>query len=119
VRDILKLLNDFKIVKTYEIIKFEQINDSYLFKCKISLIDDTDLFVLESLRNGEINYSYHWQDHNMKLITRWDNAPHHKEIGTYPHHLHDPDLKPSNKVNLEELLTLIEKKIQSKNPINS
>lgn len=23
-----------------------------------------------------------------KLITRWDNANHHKHISTYPHHIH-------------------------------
>ena len=25
---------------------------------------------------------------NGQLIIRWDNAPHHKQIQTYPHHKH-------------------------------
>ena len=35
-----------------------------------------------------IKYRYQLQDHNDLLVRRWDNAPHHKEISTYPHHCH-------------------------------
>jgi hypothetical protein len=34
-------------------------------------------------------YRHHWQDRNGSLVRRWDNAPHHPEIETFPHHLHD------------------------------
>lgn len=34
-------------------------------------------------------YRHHWQDKNGHLLKRWDNAPHHPEIDTFPHHLHD------------------------------
>lgn len=34
-------------------------------------------------------YHHHWQDSNGRLIKRWDNAPHHPEIETFPHHLHE------------------------------
>ena len=34
-------------------------------------------------------YRHHWQDGNGVLIKRWDNAPHHPTIDTFPHHLHD------------------------------
>jgi hypothetical protein len=33
-------------------------------------------------------YRHHWQDGNGVLIKRWDNAPHHPAIETFPHHLH-------------------------------
>ncbi|MHB8232628.1 MAG: toxin-antitoxin system TumE family protein [bacterium] len=36
----------------------------------------------------ERSYSYHWQDENQNLILRWDNAPHHNRILTFPHHKH-------------------------------
>lgn len=30
------------------------------------------------------------------LIMRWDNAPHHREIETFPHHVHEgAEIKPS------------------------
>jgi len=35
-----------------------------------------------------------------RVIMRWDNAPHHPYISTYPHHLHDEngEIKPSDLV---------------------
>lgn len=33
-------------------------------------------------------YHFHWQDLNNQLIKRWDNAPHHPEIETFPDHVH-------------------------------
>lgn len=35
--------------------------------------------------SGE-NYSYHWQ--NSEEVIRFDNAPHHEELNTFPDHLH-------------------------------
>jgi uncharacterized protein DUF6516 len=34
-------------------------------------------------------YRHHWQAGNGALLKRWDNAPHHPAIDTFPHHLHD------------------------------
>jgi Family of unknown function (DUF6516) len=34
-------------------------------------------------------YRHHWQNANGLLIKRWDNAPHHPAVDTFPHHLHD------------------------------
>ena len=33
-------------------------------------------------------YSYHYQDPHGKLIFRYDMAPHHREVDTFPHHKH-------------------------------
>lgn len=33
-------------------------------------------------------YTFHWQDSKGKLIRRWDNANHHPEIESFPHHVH-------------------------------
>ncbi len=63
-----------------------------------------------SLRNGDLlevfqrfsidagvpivtKYSFQWQDVAGNLRFRWDNAPHHPEIETHPHHLHSGDGK--------------------------
>lgn len=110
-QEILKLLDNSKVIKSYEILSFEQEGSNYFFKCKISLINGTFLFVLESFRENSINYSYHWQDLENKLIIRWDNAPHHKDLETFPYHMHNPDLQPSSMINLEEVLKMIQKKI--------
>ena len=34
-------------------------------------------------------YRHHWQDGHGHLRKRWDNAPHHPSIETFPNHLHD------------------------------
>jgi len=36
----------------------------------------------------KLAYSYHYQHKDEKLIFRFDNAEHHTEIETYPHHRH-------------------------------
>jgi len=61
-------------------------------KCYISLKiimkDESLLFSREYLDEYERNHSFHWQDKNDRFIIRWDNARHHKDIRTYPHHKH-------------------------------
>jgi hypothetical protein len=37
-------------------------------------------------------YSFHWQNADGTLKTRWDNAPHHSELPNAPHHKHNSDL---------------------------
>ena len=36
-------------------------------------------------------YHFHWQDENNNLKRRWDNAPHHRELDNFSHHVHYPD----------------------------
>lgn len=36
----------------------------------------------------KLNYSYHWQDEQGKLLKRWDNAPHFLKLSNAPHHIH-------------------------------
>jgi len=39
---------------------------------------------------------------------RWDNAPHHSHISTYPHHKHTPDgIFESTELSLEDVLASI------------
>ncbi len=62
-------------------------------RIRLRLPDNSFLEISEALvvEEGEItwlSYRYHWQDPTGHLILRYDNAPHHQEIGTYPHHKH-------------------------------
>ena len=54
---------------------------------RIRMIDGSFLDVRVT-NSGD--YSYHWE-HRMTDggIHRWDNAPHHSQVSTHPHHLHD------------------------------
>jgi hypothetical protein len=47
---------------------------------------------IETIKNDSVilvKYKYQWQFENGELIARWDNVPHHHEIVTFPHHMHD------------------------------
>ncbi len=52
-----------------------------------------------------------------KLISRWDNASHWKNINTFPYHKHiekKSNVVFSTEVYLDEILGVIEKKIAGK-----
>ena len=44
---------------------------------------------------------------------RWDNAPHHREIRTFPHHVHTKDgVKESYSITLDDVLRKIKEDIE-------
>jgi len=48
-------------------------------------------------------------DEKNKLISRWDTAPHHKELKTFPYRIHLPDgVKECKPVTLNGVLDSIE-----------
>lgn len=53
------------------------------------LLEIAEFFALEANTITVENYKFHWQDSQGHLIKRWDNAPHHPEVESFPHHLHD------------------------------
>jgi hypothetical protein len=64
-----------------------------LYRFKIYAENGDTIELIERLieENGILKrskYSYHWQNSEGILIKRFDNAPHHPEISTHPHHLH-------------------------------
>ncbi len=68
------------------------------------------LYVREYNDEKERKYSFHWQDKQDSLIIRWDNAPHHNNLGTFPHHKHTANgIEESNEISLEDILRYIEK----------
>jgi len=81
-----------------------------LIKANATLKDGSILFVNEAMGENWREYSYHWQKDG-KLIRRWDNAPHHRELPNFPHHFHDEnDVLSSEDVNLADVLMYIEMK---------
>lgn len=84
---------------------------------KITFINDSSLYFIEfvNVMTG-INiykYSYHYQDSKENLIFRYDMAPHHSNIKTYPHHKHIQDnfvvesIQPSLSLVLNEIEDMI------------
>ncbi|MDI6655362.1 MAG: DUF6516 family protein [Candidatus Hydrothermarchaeota archaeon] len=83
---------------------------------RITLIDDSTLFFTEYSTSSKDKifrdkYSFHWQKRD-KMIIRWDNAPHHREISTFPHHAHKGGrVLRSKEMTLEKVLEVIEKEM--------
>jgi hypothetical protein len=47
-----------------------------------------DVFEYYGITDGVSSYRYNLINAKNELIARWDNAPHHPEIATHPHHVH-------------------------------
>lgn len=97
------------IVKDVDIIDEFITSVSGFLDCKITLIDGSVLYVTEyfTLYEGKVKrdkYSYHLQKADDFLI-RWDNAPHHKEVSTFPFHVHRKGgVYVSKEMKLEKIL---------------
>ncbi|EFK08085.1 conserved hypothetical protein [delta proteobacterium NaphS2] len=59
---------------------------------RIFFKDESLLDFIEFVNVKEIvevyKYAYHYQKRDASLIFRYDMAPHHREIKTFPHHKH-------------------------------
>lgn len=83
------------------------------YKAKLLLADGSNLRVSEIFIDGDlIKYSYYWLDEADQIIAGWDNAAHHPEIKTHPHHVHTfASVNESSIRNLDDVLALLAKKI--------
>jgi len=55
-------------------------------------------------------YRHHWQDKSGKIKKRWDNAPHHPELDSFPDHIHDgseENVKSHSPINAMMVLRLV------------
>lgn len=105
------ILNDF------EIIEHQNRDGVQILRLKITFIDSSILFVTDIFISFENRrkYSFHWQNVDEELISRWDNAPHFPEISSFPHHQHlhsETNVIASSAINLIDILKIIQEKIQ-------
>jgi hypothetical protein len=64
------------------------------------------------ISDKEYDYSFHWQKETGELICRWDNAPHHKNIKTFPHHVHTSEgVMESYSITVDEIIRKIKASI--------
>jgi hypothetical protein len=69
-------------------------------KLRMKFIDNSFLDVWLSL-DGD--YSYHWEHRAQRgLIHRWDNAPDHPELRTFPMHFHNGSERKVTESELDE-----------------
>jgi hypothetical protein len=110
--EILRLLDAANWIKRYEVEDYRQWVGGFYYRLKINFKDHSILFVREYVDESERSYSFHWQDQNSDMIARWDNAPHHHHILTFPHHKHIPaGIVENSEITLADVLEEISKHI--------
>jgi hypothetical protein len=94
--------------------QFEEIdaNECYV-QGVLTLIGSFELYVAEYVVTEPVvtrpKYRYHLQTANGNLISRWDNAPHHSNIATFPDHRHDGQggVHANNSTSIPDILEAV------------
>jgi hypothetical protein len=105
VGQIVGALRQSPLVKDLEVTELVEEEGVQFLRAKAEMFDGSVLYVRELFFRDHSKYSYHWQTQTGTLLLRWDNAPHHPEIPTFPHHRHEGErVSPSVRVTVEEVL---------------
>ena len=91
------------------------------YRVRVTLLDGSLIHCVEQARGlaGRVHtekYSFHWQTAEGALICRWDNAPHHRELPGFPHHLHvgnETQVFTHDPVTVFELTELIDNRFSA------
>ena len=97
ISEIEKIVGSSSIVLSSNIQKyFGPGEETVYLKGRITIIDSSTLeiaiFVTESRGKLAVDkYRLHYMNGAGQMLFRYDNAPHHPEIVSHPHHKHTPD----------------------------
>jgi hypothetical protein len=75
---------------------------------------DTSVLVYADTYLPRLNkrkYTFQWMNPDGSLRIRWDNAPHHPHISTFPYHRHisnEQTIEASEEMSFDEVLAIIE-----------
>ncbi len=109
VKDLILVLNNSKIVKEVLFVDFDGVGDYYRLKMRVELKNSWILQIWEHKTPEIRRYAYHIFN-NSSTIIRWDNAPHHTDIKTFPHHKHVGDkIEESQEMDLFKVLKELER----------
>jgi hypothetical protein len=112
-------LSTFSFVKEVQVLKFKDDGPLKVLEAKVTLKDESVLYIREKIWQDNFRYSYHWQDKNGDLVIRWDNKPHHRFIETYPRHKHirkkgQVEITVSPRISVDEVVREIQQSLKSK-----
>src|SRR4030043_1583046 len=91
--NILHILFISRAVISFNVLRRDEGDEDGFIRIKCILTDRgilefAEYIVIRKNRIHLENYSYHWQGADGNLLKRRDNVAHHKEVITFPHHLH-------------------------------
>ncbi len=79
---------------------------------KIIFIDNSTLEFMELVSLQKSEYRFQYMGKDKELISRWDSAPHHPEISTFPYHLHTKKgVQASERLNFIDVLDIVAEKV--------
>lgn len=62
-----------------------------MLRGSLLFVDGSMLEFMEYLQEeNRLKYRFHLMDKEGNMVFRYDNAPHHKDVSTFPHHKHLP-----------------------------
>ncbi|RLC99635.1 MAG: hypothetical protein DRI77_02375 [Chloroflexi bacterium] len=107
----------------FEKIRFEQpTNSDGRVQGQLRFYDGSTLvFEEKTVKRGrniiKVVYRYHYQQADGTLAFRYDNAPHHPDVSTYPDHVHvGKQIKASAPPDLSDVLRRIDEILYPHNP---
>lgn len=120
-KEIQDIIAKSKIVASTDIEYVKVLDHEGYMRGTLTFIDGSELRLLEytSISHRQptvLRYRFQWQTAE-EFIARWNNAPHHPEVETFPYHKHvkgEGRPKPSRATNLISVLKEIEAEIVSK-----
>ena len=106
-------LETIKWIIIAQSINFDFVSDEMgVITGKLVFIDKSIVEFMELVSTKEAEYRFQYMDKDKGLICRWDSAPHHKEVPTFPYHLHTKKgVKESKKVNFIDILDIATEKV--------
>lgn len=115
-----KVISGFQEIITNKTVHTKVYNDTQgLISGGIDFTDESELSFMELKNMKQENkkkYKYHYMDNTKKMIFRYDNASHHPEPKTFPHHKHTPKkIMVSKEPELIDIISEIQDKIQNDN----
>ena len=105
---ILRLLRKELFRCSHRILKHQVIRGTEYIKVESECPNGVKLYIREFWFEGKLRrYAYHAERHG-QLILRYDNAPHHPDTPSFPHHKHLPSsIKPAERHSLKDFIAEI------------
>ncbi len=110
-RSIEQLITNSKLIEDKTIDFKEFSSDEGMSRGRLLFLGGYVLDFMEYIYLGKERpkYRFNLSDSQGNLIFRYDNAAHHKDIHTFPHHKHTPtEIKASGEIGFAEVMSEIE-----------
>lgn len=114
VSEIEKTIDSSSIVISSKIEKFYGPGEETVYlKGQLTIIDSSalEIAIFATETRGKVSvdkYRLHYMNNAGQMLFRYDNAPHHPEIESHPHHKHTPDkINPSIMPSMRDIINEI------------